>query len=137
MNRKIKFRVWDNADKRFLWFFNSDILDEIFGQSHSDAPISERTGRIFVRNSSDYVLQQFTGLLDKNGNEIYSGDIVRCSYGAGKVIYHCGCFMVEWIDDDGADMEFLFSHDGRRKRQDGYEFEVIGNIYENPELLNK
>jgi len=136
MNRKIKFRAFvrnymvdvvsiDFANKYIMWDDNQ--YDRCLPPN-----------KLFETESFDSIkLMQFTGLLDKNGNEIYSGDIVRCSYGAGKVIYHCGCFMVEWIDDDGADMEFLFSHNGRRKRQDGYEFEVIGNIYENPELLNK
>ena len=61
-------------------------------------------------------LMQFTGLKDKNGKEIYEGDIVRQDYDNAlcEVKFISGCFSP-------------FKHDGQ--------FVVIGNIYENPELL--
>lgn len=65
----------------------------------------------------DDVLMQFTGLLDKNGKEIYEGDILR---GLGKVYFHQGKFCVEYGEEWG-----WISKNA----------EIIGNIYENPELL--
>jgi uncharacterized phage protein (TIGR01671 family) len=90
---------------------------------------------------NDVVLMQFTGLHDKNGKEIWEGDIVRrevCSpddmaYGAygyaGIVKWERGKFVIECDEDNSFydHMGDLFSWN---------ELEVIGNIHENPELLN-
>ena len=70
---------------------------------------------------------QFTGLLDKNGKEIYFDDIVRNKYGdIGSVIWFS-----DWslrVDWGGGDIHFIEPEWG---------LEVIGNIHDNPELLNK
>lgn len=115
--REIKFRAWHNKAGKML---ESGTTRQIFS---------------WKDEGQDIAIMQFTSLYDKNGKEIYEGDVVKCGYGVGKVIFNVGCFMVEWIDDTGADMEFLFSRKGRRGRDSYDEFEVIGNIYENPELL--
>lgn len=80
--------------------------------------------------------RQYTGLKDKHGKEVYERDTVRCGYGTGRVIFKGGCFMVEWTDDKEAYLEFLNSRNGKYTRQDDELFEVIGNIFENKELLN-
>jgi uncharacterized phage protein (TIGR01671 family) len=79
---------------------------------------------------------QFTGLKDKNGKKIFENDIVKCGYGIGKVIFHCGSFMVEWISDKEANMELLNSRKGIYTRSDDELFEIIGNTFDNPELLS-
>ncbi|OAJ75303.1 hypothetical protein AYJ08_05195 [Brevibacillus sp. SKDU10] len=73
-------------------------------------------------------LRQYTGLYDKNGKEIYEGDIVlsRSEPATGTVEFSYGSIIVDW---HGPDIDDL---------RDYHEFlEVIGNIYENPELLEK
>lgn len=124
MNREIKFRAWQSQEKKM--YIQGNTVDEnrkVFwhtweNKSHISEPM------------------QFTGLLDKNRNEIYEGDIVRCGYGFGKVIFSSGSFMVEWIDDKEANMELLSTRNNRNKRKGEDEFEIIGNVFQNLELLN-
>jgi len=71
-------------------------------------------------------VMQFTGLTDKNGKEIFEGDVAECypDYEKGKVIFHSGCFWFELLHDED-DQEYLYD----------LKLEVVGNIHENPELL--
>jgi hypothetical protein len=67
---------------------------------------------------------QYTGLKDKNGKEIYEGDILKSDIFTGQVIYYAPTFMV--VEKDGWDMI-----------TNGEDYEIVGNIYENPELLKE
>ena len=107
--RPIKFRAWDKTEKKmFDWNWMQDHNLYYFG-GHS---------------RKDCEIMQFTGLKDKNGKEIYEGDIVK-SPGGG--IY-------EYYFDKGA---FLAKE--HKISTLGYEteFEVIGNIYSDPHLLKE
>jgi uncharacterized phage protein (TIGR01671 family) len=127
MTREIKFRAWDYAYDKMVMFPS---LFELFDK--------------YEHEPSRFVLQQFTGLLDKNGKEIFEGDIVYYNQGLsmggvnslGK--YEIprlmdGTRVVVWKDKgfewDGSFAGLMFCKGGEDK------FEVIGNIYENPELL--
>lgn len=79
------------------------------------------------QNGDGWDLYQYTDLKDKNGKEIYDGDIANSCYGIGQV----------YINERGARFEFDTDTDGLWEMCTGREgkvFEVIGNIYENPEL---
>jgi len=72
---------------------------------------------------------QYTGLKDKNGKEIYSGDLIKLNDLIGHVKYHGCAFMIEWHDDLYADLLGWedFKHG---KLSDGSEYQIIGNIHE-------
>lgn len=72
-------------------------------------------------------IEQFTGLKDKNGREIYEGDIVRCVKSIGVIEYTEDRFFIKWISHS-------FMSD-KLSVHVKYDIEVIGNIHENPELL--
>jgi hypothetical protein len=81
------------------------------------------------------VLGQFTGLIDENGKEIYEGDIVTFYYEVGENDFRDELEVVKWDTENAC---FMFGDDicmldGSRIRK----LEVIGNIYENPELIKK
>lgn len=112
MSREIKFRYWDS-------FLNI--------MSYSDHWIWEEFKDVIDQTIEDRTLMQYTGLEDRKGNPIYEGDIV---YIAGV-----GNCEVEWGDNFGG---WVFSnHSGSEDYQGVLEDleRIIGNIYENPELL--
>jgi uncharacterized phage protein (TIGR01671 family) len=81
----------------------------------------------------DIVLMQYTGLTDRNGVEIWEGDVLTNGRNEYKVVFHEGGVTVQNLDSENAmpaSLNFLsvFAHT---------ELTVIGNIYENPEPLEK
>lgn len=109
--RAIKFRAWDTENKKMV----SDIS---LGTVNFYESLNE-----FFKSTN---LMQFTGLLDKNGTEIYEGDVV--AYGTDKpqeIIYEKGMFT--WRNEGSMSLGNYYSK----------LMEVVGNIYENPELLKQ
>lgn len=88
---------------------------------------------------------QYTGIKDKNGVEIYEGDIVRFrngattreSYFVGDVVFEKGEFGQRAVKYEGAYPPFMFTAKDILPLKNSKLIEVIGNIYENAELLNE
>ena len=108
--RPIKFRAWDNHDHKMI-YIGCDL--------HS---------------YQGWELMQFTGLLDRNGKEIYEGDVVRHhDYSSGACLT-----MPQYTKDSEIKWNPSipgYSLPGLGWQIDGKKCEVIGNIYENPELV--
>lgn len=114
MNREIKFRIWNDYDKKMIYW--NELL-------------KSNLANIFTIPSYNKWLMQYTGLHDKNGKEIYEGDIVKIKYrneDIGKVIYEHNGFSI--------DVTNMNKNYGRVSFVNNF-IEVIGNIYDNPELL--
>ena len=132
--REIKFRVWDKETKK-MHICGEDAHDEITFESKTNKAYyyNSKNGCGSLREDSDYILMQYTGLKDKNGKEIYEGDIVRILGGE----YEQGFY--EWdetviIKDliyDGFNLMMTIDQIGNGA------IEVIGNIYENKNLLGQ
>lgn len=140
MNRPIKFRIWDKIGEVFRGNLNKFLINAHTGELEVWA-FSDLYDEWYNTHESDdnLVIQQFTGLLDKNGREIYEGDIVEfyqgypnqndCSFykSVSEVEYKDGTFwprpMIEYNEDDT-----WFNYELK-------DLKIIGNKFENPELL--
>ena len=134
--REIKFRAWDTL--RNLMLNEPVMLYDRTSFYLTMNSVSEDTWEA-KRYVSSYELMQYTGLKDKNGVEIYEGDIVRKlsgDYKLGKVVFEFGMFCFESIGCGiyaGSDA-FLHIHSLHYKEYNSNNnYEVIGNIYEHPQ----
>jgi uncharacterized phage protein (TIGR01671 family) len=149
MNRELKFRIWDKISKTLIydnlspfWFHIPRAIngqDEIEGESNLIS-LSE------ILAHPDFVAQQYTGLQDKNGKEIFEGDIIEHTFskttddetsihfgsklnGSVSFCNHLCAYILTIISDDrhNGDTFQLMNHAPSKK--------IIGNVFENPELI--
>lgn len=120
--REIKFRVWHKGKKIISEVFGIDILHKEIFFSNGDVDYCEISDFKYIE------LMEYTGLKDKNNKEIYEGDIVTLHNGKYKVIFNSkeARFVLR---DDEFEMNIPFTNNNNKR------MEVVGNIYENPELL--
>jgi hypothetical protein len=107
MNRQLKFRVWDFTIKRF------------------DTEIYQAGEQFGHPSSCDWIAQQYTGLTDKNGKEIYEGDLIRGMFDFGPAGLSELMLPVCWHNIDGYQWNYWNLST----------IEVVGNAFEHKELL--
>ena len=115
MSRDIKFRVWCKDTKTMGTNWNS--LHVLLALNGGE-------------DKSNKILMQFSGLRDRNGDDIYEGDIVsselNCMISAGRVNH-----TVEFIHD-----QFCVNGSGLLSNVNHFDTKVVGNIHQNPELID-
>lgn len=156
MDKKIKFRAWNKEKLKMveaLWRMKIDIHGNILWTiDHYDGNL-----RLIDHEETDgnerFVLMQFTGLHDKNGKDVYKSDIVKAyvhnglysDEWVGEIVFEKGMFGIRYGDlykhfyalsefYTATKTEYI-SNVGEVVVESKPIFEVIGNIHENPELL--
>jgi len=128
MSRIIKFRAWDVAEQEMFYGMNKCLMNWD-GLKHNVSRFLD----------GDIPVMQYTGLKDKNGREIYEGDVLRQQLRAGLFVL----YLSVWVQGDYYCGFYL-----ERTRPNPYQYidigqertsklEIIGNIYENPELTEE
>lgn len=110
-SRLFKFRAWDEENKQF-WkqFFVSSLWSSAY---YSD-----------VRK--DWIINEFSGLCDKDGGEIYEGDLIENIDGiVYNVIFKDGCFATTYNGINFIELKCFYTH----------QIKIVGNVYENKELI--
>lgn len=139
----IKFRAWDKNQQimrgvRGLFWTKNNLA------AHC-SPVGNKFDEFFttILNDGEYHLMQSTGLFDKNGKEVFEGDVVRYTWDTpsdvnatekGKKVRISKVFWSDWRASWAVGKKFC-NTDLFRYARNGNTVEVIGNIYENPELV--
>lgn len=136
--RLIKFRAWDRYNKKFI--YNFLIFSKGNVETYTECKDTVLCGaqecgmQTEMRIDAKYV-NQFTGLLDKNGKEIYEGDVLSCiatkdpGYTGNRIVKFCHEYRFSACEEN--------ENFGLPMIWGGFDsLEIIGNIYENKDLLS-
>ena len=122
-----KYRAWDSVEKKFVehFFITDNGLICNMEKPTSDCKL------LIPIEKSELILMQSTGLVDRNGKEVFIGDIVKCTRGCLHEVY----IEKEYGGTYFGGMPAVYL----KGLREGYAWteheEIIGNVYENPELL--
>jgi uncharacterized phage protein (TIGR01671 family) len=130
MNKLTKFRIWDKEELKFL------INDHTKNIEFNLWDWAEVMSTCLLFPIDSYIFQQYTGLTDSKGKEIYEGDIVKYKTWKGRhdgiteenqtqVQFKNGAYYPRYINDECEDSWHSFKV---------YDLEVVGNVFETPHL---
>jgi uncharacterized phage protein (TIGR01671 family) len=131
MNDRFKFRVWDKNNK--VYFGGSYGVSYYMTDSEIDGDLYCRQcdGPFELSKDNDFIVEQCTGLKDKNGELIYEGDVVDLDDSETYAV-------IQWGEEDGCWRiitceNSIYTFDNLY----GYELTICGNIHENADLLGE
>ena len=132
--REIKFRAWFG----FTELTNEPQMQEFpYAGMVDDSLCFSDGGYVdgyFANTEQPIAVMQYTGLKDKNGKEIYEGDILYSGQTVPSKL-KLGMPTAVFYDDNNAHFGFYYQHKLTTKTIKRHHIEIIGNIYENPELV--
>ena len=134
MNDRFKFRLYDKAISEMVYDVCVGFIKDN-GKTNDLVCADTSCGQITYRDGKlkDIILMQCTGLTDINGKLIYEKDIIKCSYGCEFAIG-----VIEW---DSEELQFALKIEDTfysiRQETKFDIIEILGNIYENPKLLEE
>lgn len=128
MSREIKFRAW-SPDNKEMYYADADYSFRVYNNSISYRPHYESDELEYYSTDpgdgeKKIEVMEYTGFKDGKGKEIYEGDIM--DFGSNRVFYisYVGCQFVATFSERVINMMIPI-----------YNFEIVGNIYQNPELI--
>ena len=120
---ELKFKAFFKVDGQIYEVLSIDFLNKEVTLWDKETAVN------FEASFDEIELIQYTGVNDKNGKEIYTGFLVKWGLRTYKICFNCGFYM---HDLSRINPEYPITKEFKKASD---EFEVIGNIYENPELL--